>query len=185
MLKKVIQKRLNSPDAILSMILGLAVVVVLGATVVNGIRSFTAAQKQAEEEKQKQEQQEQQVALPTTHKVSEEETLWSISETYYKTGYNWVDISKANSLPNPDYIIVDQELTIPDVEPKIVEAGDLTPALSDVKPKHASYTVVEGDCLWNISVNEYETGYKWPDVAKTNNIPNPDLIYPGTILQLP
>ncbi|HCM82354.1 TPA: hypothetical protein DIS60_03230, partial [Patescibacteria group bacterium] len=47
------------------------------------------------------------------------------------------------------------------------------------------YTIVEGDTLWDISMKEYETNYRWPDISQTNKLPNPDLIYPDVILQMP
>ncbi|MCS7091901.1 MAG: LysM peptidoglycan-binding domain-containing protein [Patescibacteria group bacterium] len=56
--------------------------------------------------------------LPTIHTVAENESLWSISEKYYGTGYNWVDIRDANNLDNPDRIKVGSEITIPDVKPR-------------------------------------------------------------------
>lgn len=182
---KLIQKRLNSPDALLSMILGLAVILVIGITVVNAVKSITGQQKMKQEEQKK--KQEQQIAkLPISHTVKQDETLWSISEAYYKTGYNWVDISAENKLENPDYIVVDEKLTIPDVKPRLDQEGVVTEqAAAVVKPKHTSYTVVEGDTLWDISIKEYELGEKWTDVASANKVINPDLIYPGTILQLP
>ena len=57
------------------------------------------------------------MALPTTHVVVSGESLWSIAEKYYKSGYNWVTISLANVLQNPDYIEVDQIPTIPKADP--------------------------------------------------------------------
>lgn len=48
-----------------------------------------------------------------------------------------------------------------------------------------SYKVVTGDTLWDISVKAYGNGYRWVDIAKSNNIVNPDLIYPGNEFKLP
>jgi len=179
---KEIQKRFSSPDAIISTLLGIAIVVVLGITVFNSIKSVTTSKKEAEELKKAEEQ--KQVKLPATYTVKEGDTLWGISIEYYKTGYNWTDIAEANALENPDIIYPGTTLSIPDVPAKVVEQGEIS-SLSTIKPKHTSYTVIDGDSLWGISIKEYETGYKWPDVAEANKIPNPDLIYPGTILQLP
>ena len=60
-----------------------------------------------------------------------------------------------------------------------------SPAASTTAPKHTTYKIVEGDTLWYISMKEYETNYRWPDISDANKLPNPDLIYPDTILQLP
>jgi len=177
-MKKAFARSLKSPDAVLSMIIGLAVVLAIGFAVINSIKSSNV-KKQAEEQKKLEE-----AKLPKDHMVKEGENLWVISEVYYKTGYNWVDIASENELPNPDLIYPDQKLTIPDVKPRFPE-GDLTPATSTTAPKHTTYKIVEGDTLWDISLKEYETNYRWPDISTANKLPNPDLIYPDTILQMP
>jgi nucleoid-associated protein YgaU len=184
---KTIQKRLNSPDSVLSLVLGFAVILVVGLTVINAVRSFLQKPSTDESKTEATASLGLPVALPTTHTVKQDESLWTISEYYYKSGYNWVDIDAANALEDENYIVPEQKLIIPDVKPRIVDedTGDVTPlAASTAKPKHTSYTVTDGDNLWDISIKEYDTGYKWPDVARVNSIPNPDLIYPGTILQL-
>jgi nucleoid-associated protein YgaU len=181
-MKKVLQRSLKSPDAVLSMIIGFAVVLAIGFAVINSIKT---ANVKKQEELKKQEEAKKQTVLPTVHTTVKGENLWVISEKYYKTGYNWVDISTENKLENPDYIIVDQKLTIPDVKPRFPE-GDLTAtAASTTAPKHTTYKIIEGDTLWDISLKEYETNYRWPDIATTNKLPNPDLIYPDVILQMP
>ena len=173
---------MKSPDAVLSMIIGLAVVLAIGFAVINSIKTTNV---QKLEEAKKLEETKKQTLLPTTHTTVEGENLWVISEKYYKTGYNWIDIRDANTLENPDYITINQKLTIPDVKPRFPE-GDLTAtAASTMAPKHTTYTILEGDTLWDISLKEYETNNRWPDIASTNKLPNPDLIYPDTILQLP
>ena len=179
-MKNVIQRSLKSPDAVLSMIIGLAVILAIGFAVINSIKSSNIKK---QEELKKQEEAKKQT-LPTTHTTKEGENLWVISETYYKTGYNWVDIASENKLENPDLIYPYQKLTIPDVKPRFPE-GDLTPATSTTSPKHTTYKIVEGDTLWDISMKEYETNNRWPDISTANKLPNPDLIYPDTILQLP
>lgn len=63
----------------------------------------------------------------------------------------------------------------------------LPPANIDNGPKIASntYTVVAGDYLWEIAQRAYGDAYKWVDIAKANNLSNPDLIFVGTKLTLP
>lgn len=46
------------------------------------------------------------------------------------------------------------------------------------------YTVKKGDTLWNICKKHLGDGQKYKDIAKLNNIKNPDLIYPGQVLRL-
>ncbi len=48
-----------------------------------------------------------------------------------------------------------------------------------------SYTVVPGDTLWDISVRAYGDGFRWVDIAKANNLANPDLIFSGNVFTIP
>lgn len=48
-----------------------------------------------------------------------------------------------------------------------------------------TYTVVKGDTLRNIARKYYGDSSKYTVIASANGISNPNLIYPGTVLQLP
>jgi LysM repeat protein len=52
------------------------------------------------------------------------------------------------------------------------------------KTTQKTYTVVKGDTLWSICKKYLGDGQKYKEVAKLNNISNPDLIYPGQKLRL-
>ncbi len=52
------------------------------------------------------------------------------------------------------------------------------------KTPAASYTVQKGDCLWKIAQKQLGNGAKYREIAEKNGIKNPDLIYPGQVLQL-
>lgn len=57
----------------------------------------------------------------------------------------------------------------------------------DGSPKAKTYTVVKGDCLWNIAKKFYGDGSKWTKIYNANKskIKNPNLIYPGQKLTIP
>ncbi len=58
-----------------------------------------------------------------------------------------------------------------------------------VAPKEIIYTVVKGDCLWNIAKKKtiYDNPFAWPKIYKSNRdqIKNPDLIFPKQMFKIP
>lgn len=121
------------------------------------------------------------------HLVTKGESLWTISEDYYGSGYNWLDVAKANNLKNYS-LEVGQKLSIPDVAAKQPTSTKLTAkatVTSEESIGTSSYTVVHGDNLWKIAVRAYGDGYKWTQIAKANNLKNPNLIHSGNVLTLP
>lgn len=50
-----------------------------------------------------------------------------------------------------------------------------------------TYTVVKGDCLWNIAKKFYGSGAQYTKIYNANKgiIKNPNLIYPGQVLTIP
>lgn len=57
------------------------------------------------------------------------------------------------------------------------------------EPQEKNYTVVRGDCLWNIAKKPdiYSNAFAWPKIYQANRdqIKNPDLIYPKQIFKIP
>ena len=180
---KTLIKKFDSTDSIVSLVLGLAVVLVVGMTIVNYVKSRT--QPAASTTQTTNEKTAATVSLPAKHTVKPGESLWTIAQTYYKSGYNWVDIRDTNNVVNPDLIEAGQTLTIPDVPAKTVGTPAISSASVSEKPKDASYTVVKGDDLWDIALKEYGNGYKWVDIAKANKLENPEVIHPGNVLKMP
>jgi len=45
--------------------------------------------------------------------------------------------------------------------------------------------VVKGDTLWHIAKKYLGNGARYPEIAKLNNIKNPNLIYPGQVFKIP
>lgn len=139
--------------------------------------------------------------------VQKGDDLWNISEKIYGSGYDWTLISDANDIQEPYILEEGQELTIPEKGPipeTESESDGISPAIEPVSPtssatltesedvsgiddnlREDTYTVAKGDNLWNISVKLYGDGYKWPEIAKANNLKDPNLIHPGNTFVIP
>jgi nucleoid-associated protein YgaU len=147
-----------------------------------------------------------------TYTVVAGDNLWTIAEKTYKSGYNWVDIAKANKLSDPSDIHVGNKLVLPKVTPQVATVSESvsTPIQSGptkkvvMKPTATptqaptatpsfgkkitgdNYTIVHGDDLWDIAVRAYGDGYRWVDIAKANNLEkNPGLIHAGNTIKIP
>ena len=62
------------------------------------------------------------------------------------------------------------------------------PAKEEIPPKVNTstippYTVKSGDCLWNICKRFLGDGSKYSQIAKLNNISNPNIIYSGQVIR--
>ena len=97
-----------------------------------------------------------------TYTVKPGDDLWSISEKIYKSGYNWVDIASANNLEDPGLIFSGMKLKIPNVAPKIVKIPTDQTQMSSNKNAitNDTYTIEEGDNLWDIAVRAYGDGFR-------------------------
>jgi len=182
-LKKTL-KAIKINESTISMVLGAIIIVAVGLLVINYFRKTDTGETLPISETQT--QTETEPTIGETHVVKSGETLWSIAEAAYGSGYNWVDIAKANNLSNPGLIETGQSLEIPDVSAKTPTktASILNP--SSVDPiTGSSYTVVHGDYLWDIAVRAYGDGYKWVEIAHENNLENPNIIHSGNVLTIP
>lgn len=123
------------------------------------------------------------ILFNTNMKVSVED--YKISEDV-KNGF---DISVSISLKQyQDYGTKTCNIKFAKSKPKAtVEAA--RPATNSPAPKQAAktYTVVKGDCLWNIAKKFYGNGSQYTKIADANKdkIKNPNLIYPGQVLTIP
>lgn len=116
--------------------------------------------------------------------VAKGDNLWKIAEVNLGSGYKWAELAKENNLTNPGSIEEGQKLTLPESEPQAA----ITPTLTTQSPNTITgntYTVVKGDCLWDIAVRAYGDGYKWVELAKENKLAHPNLIHSGNVLTLP
>jgi nucleoid-associated protein YgaU len=120
-------KNLKLHESTISTVLGFLVIVVVGLLVVNYFRNLDSGQPfpsgaQTED-----------TGRPETYTVAAGDSLWSISEKVYGSGYNWVDIRDANNIDNPDDIVEGQDLVIPDVEVRSI-GGALAQATVTPEP---------------------------------------------------
>ena len=169
-------KTLKLNESTVSMVLGLIVIITVGILISNYFKDKGGTGKLPLELNNKTESTE--TNFGKTHIVVKGESLWSIAEKEIGSGYNWVNLAKANNIKNPGLIFAGQKLSIPSVESKI--AASNSPAISG-----ATYQVVQGDNLWDIAIRAYGDGYQWVKIARENNLSHPSLIHPGNILALP
>lgn len=184
-------KKIRSSESVISMVLGILVVVVVGTLLFKYFRSVTTKLtregKQVAPESQlnleeKAGKEGEKTPLPAKYTVQKGDNLWKISTKFYGDGFNWVDISKENQMKNPNQLEEGKKLVIPNVPVR----KPVTTIKEDAQTiSVSSYTVVKGDTLWKISVRAYQDGYKWPEIAKANNLSNPSLIHPGNVLTIP
>ena len=136
--------------------------------------------------------------LIATYKVIKGDDLWHISEKYYKSGYNYVDIMNENKISGKGVITAGMELRIPKVEPRKITVLELKKeiALSDkgdvVKSNSSAIEVGEymtqaGDSYWKIAVRAYGDGYKWTKIYWANKrlFADPDMIFTGVKITIP
>lgn len=200
---KQLLKTIKLNESILSMIFGVVTVVLIGVLIMrmysaNKPAEITQEADQTEVMEKvgdvavetKEDGKKYPAELPETVKVEAGEHLWMIAERYYGSGYNWVEIAKANNLKNPSSISAGMELKLPKVA--VIELH--TPKMSEEKMEVAvttnkiegnSYTVVKGDHLWKIAVAAYGDGYKWVEIAKANEIAHANYIEVGQVIKLP
>ena len=180
-------KKLRLNESAISTALGGLVVVIVGVLIYNYFSSVNRAaiEPSPEPESLKLVEEDGQLVpdkLPLTHTVMAGEDLWKISEKYFDSGYNWVDIAAQNNLVNPDRINAGQELTIPRVAVK-----ETTKPVAVEAIEANEYLVQKGDYLWKIAVSTYGDGFSWTKIWEANKelIADPDVIEPGTLLKLP
>ena len=239
-------RTVRSSESYLSMGLGLLVVVVVGVMIFNFVSRRNGGLSLPGLQTSKQNEAPTKAPEQKKYKVVEGDTLWSISEKNYNTGFNWKAIADANKITAPDQLTAGKELIIPKMEDtKVVASVSTTPTtVPSVKPstvpsitptkvpsvtpsavptkqptpmptkaptqvvkpttvaqitqpvaqptqapvatiKGEEYTIVAGDNLWTIAERAYGDGYKWTEIAKANNLANPDLIFTGNKLKLP
>lgn len=209
-----IESEIKSNQSTVSLVLGVLIVIVLAVLVFN---YFNKNNKPAPEISTTNTEQNADVSpdsLPGKYTVKDGDTLFSIADKYYKDGYKYTEIVKANSLTNENTIQTGQVLEIPKLEaaasasPSENAMASSTPAPTEqaaASPTPSTdngtgggdntvwgpnihtdtYTVVEGDWLSTIAARAYGDIMAYDKIAKANNIADPNLIEPGMVLKLP
>lgn len=170
-----------------SLILGAIVVLIVGILFIffaRGNRNMQTSSTDSTRDVSQIEKPQEQSKTSSTYTVKPGDDLWSISENVYNDGYKWIEIAKANKIENPGLINVGNKLTIPKVEKKsVVMKSDKVVENNSITGN--TYIIVSGDNLWDICVRAYGDGFRWVELAKVNNILNPDLIYSDNVLKIP
>lgn len=86
-----------------------------------------------------------------------------------------------------DYGTKTCKITGADTKPKVSVETKRPTEKSPAPSTNQTYTVVKGDCLWNIAKKFYGNGSKYTVIydANKSKIKNPNLIYPGQVLTIP
>lgn len=206
------QKFVNNSESYKSLIYGIITVVVLFVVIALGIRTLQQNRAEIDDLALSTQNIENNTSK---YIVREGDTLWSIAEKTYGDGFKWNEIAKANNITSAAALEKGMTLDIPEIiktneeskmdakitalptlaatptslpSPTIIVKQNINTVPDQVvnsKLSGNSYTVVKGDTLWDISVRAYGNGYRWVEIAKLNNLKNPNLIHPGNVFNLP
>ena len=139
-------------------------------------------------------------AIPTkSHRVAEDESLWSIAQEHYGDGALYAKLAEFNRsrVGDDDTIHVGVVLRIPPRQaltgerpaPRQVNARPSKKSSKKASKKSAqsvrAYTVQDGDTLGEIAQRLLGSAGRWPEIVKLNGIDDPDVVPVGTILKLP
>jgi len=185
--------KINISESYTSLILGVIVVLIVGVLFLSFAKGNRSTQTSSVKFIPKiEEMQNQNSNTSSTYTIRPGDDLWTISENVYNNGYKWVEIAKINKLQNPGLIYSGDKLIIPTIaqEEQIAVKTEAPLKASDNMIENTSiagntYVIKSGDNLWDISIRAYGDGFKWPDIAKANNLENPDLIFAGNVLKIP
>lgn len=74
----------------------------------------------------------------------------------------------------------------PEIDGGAVSVSRIAEAVKNTsKNSGGMYTVQESESLWDIAVKKYNDGDKWVDIARVNNLANPEIIFTGDKLMIP
>ncbi len=184
-IKKGFFYKIKFTESYTSLILGAIVVLIVGILFISFAKINKSSQTSSTKDSLKTEEQKSNTS--STYTINPGDDLWSISENVYQDGYKWIEIAKLNKLENPALIHAGNKLIIPTISPPVSteNAEALTAITQNNSIAGNTYAIVPGDNLWNIAVRAYGDGFRWVELAKVNNLTNPDLIFSGNVLKIP
>jgi len=109
------------------------------------------------------------------------------SFTYYEQGGDAGTIHYSLTLKEYREVTV-RQVTVKTTATVAVATVENTSTRVDNSTTPQTYTVVKGDCLWNIAKKYYGSGSKYTVIYNANKSViggNPNLIYPGQVLTIP
>lgn len=190
-----IETEVQSHQSKLSLVLGVLIVLVVGILVFNFINKNKSNAELGPSQKTAEQQDVSPDSLPGKYTVKEGDTLFTVAEKYYQDGFKYSQLAQANDISNPDTLETGQVLEIPKLEQSPSPSPSSTPSVEITTPNPNTefgpaiagdtYTVVEGDWLSKIADRAYGNMMEFNKIAQANNISNPDLIAPGTVLTIP
>lgn len=191
-----LQSELQLNQSYLSLVLGLLIVLVGGILIFNYFKQTQSNVGPAQTVTETVQKDVEPENLPGKYTVKGGDTLFLIAEKYYKDGYKYNRLVEANKIANENTIEVGQVLDIPKIEEPTAElatsgegtgegtGGAVNQTIWGERITGDTYTVVEGDWLSTIAGRAYGDVSAYEKIAKENNIQNPDVIHPGTVLKL-
>lgn len=126
--------------------------------------------------------------VPTkNHRVSEDESLWSIAQEYYGDGALYTKLAEFNKgrVGEDGTIRTGEVLKIPTREALTGERRASKRAQQPKARTASTYTVRDGDTLGEIAQRLLGSSSKWREIAELNEIEDPDVVPTGTTLKLP
>jgi len=120
------------------------------------------------------------------------EDLWGIAQRLYGDGVRYVDLFRANE---GRLMAGGERFT----DPRVIRTGwtlhaPLPASNVSVDAGHVTYRVARGDHLWGIAARFLGDGFRWDEIWAANRdrdmgggwrFTDPQLIYPGWVLELP
>lgn len=109
--------------------------------------------------------------------VKKGDRLTDIAKKHYGDSSKYHEIASANHLINPDILYEGQTLRLPPVSPaESVKSENLEKSV---------YVVRYGDTLWKIAQKVLGNPQQWLDIAKLNNLKDPNYLLIGQLLKMP